>query len=117
MPPGAKFRMVLDAAMTVATLALMGGNRFFESTAVHEILGAALLALWAAHVALNRRFFPSLFRGRWNAFRVLQAVANCGILLCAVFLRLGLGLGRLRLGRLGVLVTFLGGEFRHLFLE
>ena len=86
MPASAKFRMVLDAAMTVATLALMGGNRFFESTAVHEILGAVLLALWAAHVALNRRFFPSLFRGRWNAFRVLQAVANCGILLCAVFL-------------------------------
>lgn len=34
MPISAKIRMPLDIAMTVATLVLMGGNYFFESTAV-----------------------------------------------------------------------------------
>ena len=51
--------MPLDIAMTVATLVLMGGNYFFESTAVHEILGVVLLVLWAVHITLNRRFFLS----------------------------------------------------------
>lgn len=50
------YRMMLDIAMTVATLVLMGGNYFFESTAVHEILGVVLLVLWAVHITLNRRF-------------------------------------------------------------
>ncbi len=56
MPISAKIRMPLDIAMTVATLVLMGGNYFFESTAVHEILGVVLLALWAVHITLNRDF-------------------------------------------------------------
>ncbi len=86
MPISAKIRMTLDIAMTVATLVLMGGNYFFESTAVHEILGVVLLVLWAVHITLNRRFFLSLFKGRYNVFRILQAVVNCGILLCAIFL-------------------------------
>ena len=86
MPISAKIRMMLDIAMTIATLVLMGGNYFFESTAVHEILGVVLLVLWAVHITLNRRFFLSLFKGRYNAFRILQAVVNCGILLCAIFL-------------------------------
>ena len=86
MPISAKIRMPLDIAMTVATLVLMGGNYFFESTAVHEILGVVLLVLWAVHISLNRRFFLSLFKGRYNVFRILQAVVNCGILLCAIFL-------------------------------
>ncbi|WP_173475058.1 DUF4405 domain-containing protein [Fibrobacter succinogenes] len=86
MPISAKIRMPLDIAMTVATLVLMGGNYFFESTAVHEILGVVLLVLWAVHITLNRRFFLSLFKGRYNVFRILQAVVNCGILLCAIFL-------------------------------
>jgi hypothetical protein len=38
------------------------------------------------HITLNRRFFLSLFKGRYNVFRILQAVVNCGILLCAIFL-------------------------------
>ena len=63
MPISAKIRMPLDIAMTVATLVLMGGNYFFESTAVHEILGVVLLVLWAVHITLNRRFFPFAVQG------------------------------------------------------
>ena len=59
---GKIIRCSIDIAMTVATLVLMGGNYFFESTAVHEILGVVLLVLWAVHITLNRRFFLSFFR-------------------------------------------------------
>ena len=81
-----KFRMSLDLTMTILSLILMGGNYFFPWDGVHEILGVALLVLWAVHVALNRGFYKSLFRGKYNAFRILQTVINVGILLCAVLL-------------------------------
>ena len=83
---GKIIRCSIDIAMTVVTLVLMGGNYFFESTAVHEVLGVILFVLWAVHITLNRRFFLSLFKGRYNVFRILQVVVNCGILLCAIFL-------------------------------
>ena len=81
-----KFRMTLDLTMTVLSLILMGGNYFFPWDGVHEVLGVALLVLWAVHVWLNHGFYKSLFKGKYNAFRVLQAVINVGILLCALLL-------------------------------
>ena len=81
-----KFRMSLDLTMTVLSLILMGGNYFFPWDGVHEIIGVVLLVLWAVHMWLNHGFYKSLFRGKYNAFRVLQAVINVGILLCAVLL-------------------------------
>ena len=31
---------------------------------------------------LNRRWFGAMFRGKYNARRMLQTVVNCGILVC-----------------------------------
>lgn len=81
-----KFKMTLDCTMAALSLVLMGGNYFFANGAVHEILGIVLFILWALHVWLNRGFYKSLFKGRYNAFHVVQAVVNCGILVCAVLL-------------------------------
>ena len=81
-----KFRMTLDLTMTILSLVLMGGNYFFPWDGVHEVLGVALLVLWAVHVWLNHGFYKSLFRGKYNDFRVMQAVINVGILLCAALL-------------------------------
>ena len=81
-----RFRMSIDLTMTILSLVLMGGNYFFPWDGVHEVLGVALLVLWAVHVWLNHGFYKSLFKGKYNAFRVLQAVINVGILLCALLL-------------------------------
>ena len=64
----------------------MGGNYFFPWTGVHEVLGAVLFVLWGVHVALNRRWHASLAKGAYRPFRIVQAVVNCGILACALFL-------------------------------
>ena len=72
--------------MTVFSLVLMGGNYFFPWTGVHEVLGAVLFVLWGVHVALNRRWYASLAKGAYRPFRIMQAVVNCGILACALFL-------------------------------
>ena len=81
-----KFRISLDFTMTVLSIILMGGNYFFPHEALHEIIGCILLVLWGIHIYLNASFYKALFRGKYNAYRVLQAIINIGILLCAFFL-------------------------------
>ena len=102
-----KLRMPLDILMTLLSIILMGGAYLFPADIVHEILGVTLFVLWAVHVVLNRRWYASLaqasklitstnandrrsygtlFRGQYNARRILQTVINCGILICTIFL-------------------------------
>ena len=83
-----RLRMPIDITMTLLSIILMGGNYFFPADIVHEILGVALLLLWAVHIALNRRWFGAMFKGKYNPYRVMQTVVNCGILICALFLML-----------------------------
>lgn len=64
----------------------MGGNFLFPADLVHEILGVGLFVLWGVHIALNRRWYSAIFRGKYNPYRIMQTVINCGILLCTIFL-------------------------------
>ena len=79
-------RMPVDISMTILSIILMGGNYLFPLDIVHEILGVGLFVLWAVHVALNRRWYSALFRGKYNPYRVMQTVINCCILICTIFL-------------------------------
>ena len=102
-----QLRMPVDIAMTLLSIILMGGNYLFPLDIVHEILGVALFVLWGIHIALNRRWYASLaqasklitsanandrrsygaiFKGKYNPYRVMQTVINCGILICTIFL-------------------------------
>ena len=81
-----RLRMPIDISMTVLSVILMGGAYLFPSDIVHEILGVALLLLWAWHIALNRRWFGAIFRGKYNPYRIIQTVINCSILVCVIFL-------------------------------
>ncbi|MBR4789309.1 MAG: DUF4405 domain-containing protein [Treponema sp.] len=81
-----KFRMPLDIAMTALSIILMGGTVLFPDDRVHQIMGMSLLALWAIHIALNRRWFGSLFRKNFAPFRIMQLVVNLGVLICALLL-------------------------------
>ena len=81
-----RLRMTIDITMTILSIILMGGNYLFPADIVHEILGVALFVLWAVHIILNRRWYSALFRGKYNPYRVMQTVINCGILICTIFL-------------------------------
>ena len=81
-----KLRISLDILMTLVSIVLMGGAYLFPEDFVHEILGVSLFVLWAVHITLNRRWYGVVFRGRYNARRILQTVINCGILVCVLFL-------------------------------
>ena len=94
MPISAKIRMMLDIAMTVATLVLMGGNGLFysafgeslDSGLVHEILGVVLFVLWAVHVIWNRAWIKGMLKGKYNALRIVRTVINVGVIVCVLFL-------------------------------
>lgn len=81
-----KIRLPLDIMMTLVSIVLMGGNFLFPAEIVHEILGVGLFVLWGVHIALNRRWYSAIFRGKYNPYRVMQTVINCCILICTIFL-------------------------------
>ena len=81
-----RLRMTIDITMTILSIILMGGNYLFPADIVHEILGVGLFVLWTVHIALNRRWYGAIFRGKYNPYRVMQTVINCCILICTIFL-------------------------------
>ncbi len=81
-----QLRLTLDILMTLISIVLMGGAYLFPAGIVHEILGVALFVLWAVHITLNHRWYGAVFRGQYNAHRILQTVINCAILVCVIFL-------------------------------
>lgn len=81
-----RLRMSIDITMTILSIILMGGNFLFPAEIIHEILGVGLFVLWGVHIALNRRWYSAIFRGKYNPYRVMQTVINCCILICTIFL-------------------------------
>ena len=81
-----RLRMTIDIAMTILSIILMGGNYLFPADLIHEILGVGLFVLWGLHIALNRRWYGAIFKGKYNPYRVMQTVINSCILICTIFL-------------------------------
>ena len=79
-------RRILDIAMTALSVILMGGVFLFPDDIVHEALGAALIALWILHNALNRGYYKSLFKGKYSLRRAIGLAVNIGALAASVLL-------------------------------
>ena len=75
-------KRVIDIALTVTLLLLMA----FQVTEqlAHEWLGVTMLALTVVHQILNRRFYTTIFKGKYNALRVFQLIVNTLLLLSFV---------------------------------
>ena len=80
--------------MAVLTLVMMGGNGLFynafgetlDSGLIHEILGVVLFVLWAVHIVWNRAWIKGVFKGNYNALRIVRTVINAGVIVCVLFL-------------------------------
>ena len=81
-----RLRMPLDILMSILSVILMGGTMLFPDDRIHQICGIALVVLWAVHVGLNHRWYGSLFKGKYQPFRIMQLIVNCGVLICALLL-------------------------------
>lgn len=72
-------RMLVDLAMTVVLLLLMGYSRIGEEA--HEWLGVGMTVLFILHHILNRKWISALLRGRYGAYRVAQTILVCSALI------------------------------------
>ena len=84
-------RIVTDLAMTVLLLLLMGYSLVGETA--HEVLGVAMVLLFALHHILNRKWIKSVSRGKYTPFRILQTalaalifIGMCGSAVSGVML-------------------------------
>ena len=72
-------KMIVDACMTVLLLCLTAYPATGE--VLHEWFGIGMTAALIAHHILNRRWYAALFRGRYNAYRILTTLINTLLLL------------------------------------
>lgn len=74
-------KRIVDIAMTVVLLCLMAYQVTGE--AAHEWCGIAMTALVIVHQILNRRWYGTLLKGKYHAYRIAATALN--ILLLAAF--------------------------------
>lgn len=67
-------KIAIDVLMTVALLFLMA----FQVTGskYHEWIGAAMLILFIIHNVFNIKWYKNLFKGKYNAARILRVIVN-----------------------------------------
>lgn len=74
-----KKKMIVDIAMTVLLPCLMAYSLISET--LHEFGGLAMFALFITHHVLNRGWFASLRRGRYDALRTVNTALDLMLLL------------------------------------
>lgn len=67
-------KMSVDVGMTLLLLFLMGYQLWGE--AAHEWAGMCIFTLFIFHHFLNRGWYKSLFKGKYNGMRILMIVTN-----------------------------------------
>ncbi len=73
-------KMIIDAGMSVLLLCLMAYQVTGE--VLHEWIGMAMTLLVIVHQILNRRWYSTVFKGRYSFFRFLQTAVNVLLILC-----------------------------------
>lgn len=79
MKPKAIIKLAVDVLMTLALLFLMGYHLWGE--ALHEWVGTGMFLLFIAHHILNGHWYKTLFKGKYNALRILTLCVDLLVLL------------------------------------
>lgn len=69
-----KIKIITDIAMTVLLMFVMGYQFFGREE--HEWLGVAMFVLFVLHHILNLQWHKNLFKGRYNAMRIISLVVD-----------------------------------------
>lgn len=77
-----KVRTVIDLLMVLILPLLMGYSLVGEL--YHEIIGVTIAVMFTAHIILNRKWFSSLFKGKYNLRRIVTTVVNCLLIVCVL---------------------------------
>ncbi len=77
-----KFRIIVDVLMFVCYVILMGYH--IVAHEVHEILGVITFGLFIVHHILNIRWYKSIFKGKYNLYRVIQIIIDMLLLVSMI---------------------------------
>lgn len=64
------YRLVIDVSMTVLMLIAMA--YYITGNTIHETVGVVLLVLFIVHNILNRRWYKTILKGKYNLRRILS---------------------------------------------
>ncbi len=78
----AMIKRIVDVCMTVLLLCLMAYQVTGE--ALHEWIGIGMTVLVIIHQILNRKWYGSLFKGKYNPYRIITTTVNIALLLSFV---------------------------------
>ena len=67
-------KRIVDACMTALLLCLMAYQVTGE--VAHEWIGIGMTVLVIVHQILNRKWYGAVFKGKYNAYRILTTVVN-----------------------------------------
>lgn len=67
-------KMIVDVCMTVLLLCLMAYQVTGE--VLHEWFGIGMTAVLILHHLLNRKWYAALFKGKYNAYRIVTTAIN-----------------------------------------
>ena len=73
--------MAIDILMVMLLPLLMAYSLIGEN--IHEVMGICMFALFIAHHVINRKWWMSILKGKYNAVRILNTSIN---LLLAVYM-------------------------------
>ncbi|MBD5507160.1 MAG: DUF4405 domain-containing protein [Lachnospiraceae bacterium] len=79
-----KIKKGIDLLMMILLLGLMAYQ--ITGQALHEWFGAGMLVLLVAHNVLNRRWYGSLYKGKYKLLRIVTTIINFSILIDALCL-------------------------------
>ena len=77
-----RLRLILNLSMVILLPVLMGYSLVGEL--YHEIVGILMGMLFTVHLILNRKWFASLFKGRYPAKRIITTTVNVLLILCVL---------------------------------
>jgi Domain of unknown function (DUF4405) len=68
------FRLVIDLSMTILMLVAIAYQ--ITGNTIHELVGVILFLLFITHNFLNRRWYKTIFKGKYNVRRILSITVN-----------------------------------------
>lgn len=71
------FKLIIDTLMAALMPMLMAYSLIGENN--HEIIGTCIFVIFIVHHALNCKWWTVLFKGKYNAVRVLNTAVNLSL--------------------------------------
>ena len=71
-------KRIIDILMTVSLIFLMSLQ--ITDNEIHEYIGIAMIMLVIIHQYLNRKWFTTIFKGRYKAVRILSLTVNLALI-------------------------------------